>query len=558
MVRGVKRSLDDKAGDESRVAHRDQSWAKIGSPSDPLSRPPRAPAAKAFVPDKVRTESETRAAYAPYWRRIAAPSDTARPTPAPAAEAFVPDKVRTQSETRAAYSPFWSKLRGPPANDSPVAGPVAVESSSKTTVTITFHTANAPARWSDGAASFRDTLAAYGKSNYTAYEVSDEFMQVTVSSPKSAKELARQISGRTTQWKKACGVTSVKIVNTYVECDDVRPTASEHASDQPGSSGDVGLPTWMPTAAWSRAADHHFRQPQWYNEAGHMFIESNEELAIDIRLGNIQQTPMLLFPTGMPDSSIKKVPVYKGHPDFNKNMNKLRMLVKDPTAYTHSKVVAHTTGPYKTEECLVDEMTERLFRNRAYEDDHSDDETPTAYAGLSGEALHRAMADHRTTMLRTECKLEARRVIKAERAHVAKSSAASKEREDANMARVAPVGVHPLYVIVLDPSELAEIARRIAPLASSFKLVLGGDAAERVAVLAGVRGVICPSIASAALPRALPRMIHWYAGRQPSDGKAWLNTVGVALEQVSDEDNRLILGHYACAREVRRRKRSLP
>ena len=126
------------------------------------------------------------------------------------------------------------------------------------------------------------------------------------------------------------------------------------------------------------------------------------------------------------------------------------------------------------------------------------------------------------------------------------------------MARVAPVGVHPLYVIVLDPSELAEIARRIAPLASSFKLVIGGDAAERVAVLAGVRGLICPSIASAALPRALPRMIHWYAGRQPSDGKAWLNTVGVALERSSDEDNRLILGHYACAREVRRRKRSLP
>jgi hypothetical protein len=285
-----------------------------------------------------------------------------------------------------------------------------------------------------------------------------------------------------------------------------------------------------------------------------MFVESNEEMAISIRMGNIQQTPMLLFPTGMPDSSIKKVPAYKGHPDFNKNMNKLRMLVKDPTAYTHSKVVAHTTGPYKTEECLVDEMAERLFRNRAHEDDHSDDETPTAYAGLSGEALHRAMADHRTTMLRTECKLEARRVIKAERAHVAKSSAASKEREDANMARLAPVGTHPLYVIVLDPSELAEIARRIAPLASSFKLVIGGDAAERVAVLAGVRGVICPSIASAALPRALPRMIHWYAGRQPSDGKAWLNTVGVALEQASDEDNRLILGHYAAAREVRQRK----
>jgi hypothetical protein len=573
MVRGLKRPLEDPAVEEARVTQRNRAWAKLGSPSDPSLRPPRAPAAPPFSETPPMTPARSREVYGSFWGHVAPPTDATRPSPAPAAKAFVPDRIRTEAETREVYGRFWRTQLGPPANessdDSPTDEPVAEESPPRTTVTVTFHTATAPARWADGAASFRDTLAAYGKNNYTAYEVSDEFMQVIASSPKSAKEIARQISGRTTQWKKACGVASVTIVKRYVERDAGQPVASEQASsDQhcssiqqdssaPSGSGDAGLPTWVPTDAWRRAADHHFRRPQWYNEAGHMFIESNEELASDIRSGNIQQTPMLLFPTGMPDSSIKKVPAYQGHPDFGKNMNKLRMLVKDPSTYTCSKVIAHTTGQYKTEESLVDETVERMFRNREYDDGRSEDETHADYEGLTGEALRIAMDTSRAAKWRAELKQKARCMIKADRAAVAKNLAASKSREDANRARLTQVGTCQLYVIELDPNELAEIARRIAPIASSFKLVVGGDAAERVASLAGVRGLICPSLASAALPRALYRRIHWYAGRQPSDGKAWLNTVGVALERSSDEDNRLIRGQYVRAREVRVCKRSL-
>jgi hypothetical protein len=288
-----------------------------------------------------------------------------------------------------------------------------------------------------------------------------------------------------------------------------------------------------------------------------MFIDSNEELASDIRSGNIQQTPMLLFPTGMPDSSIKKVPAYQGHPDFGKNMNKLRRLVKDTATYTCSKVIAHTTGPYKTEEGLVDDMVKRMLRNREYDDYSNEDETQAEYEGLTGEALRIAMNTSHVAKCRVELKQKARRIIKADRAEVTKNLAAVKPREDANRASLAPAVTRQLYVIELDQNELVEIARRIAPIASSFKLVIGGDAAERVASLAGVRGLICPSLASAALPKALHRRIHWYAGRQPSDGKAWLDTVGVALERSSDEDNRLILGQYAGAREMRGCKRSL-
>ena len=488
----MKRPREDQTDEESRVTQRKRAWAKLGSPSDPSLRPPQAPAAPPFIETPPMTPARSREVYGSFWGRVAPHTDAARPSPAPAAKAFVPDRIRTEAETREVYGRFWrtqvnsglapraesealpttdptaddptdeptESSEGEPPNDepsdeppanessdeSPTDEPVAEEPPPRTTVTVTFHTATAPARWVDGTASFRDALMSYGKNNYTAYEVSDEFMQVTASSPKSAKEIARQISGRTTQWKKACGVASVTIVKTYVERDAGHPVASEQASSAqpcsssqqdssaPSGSGYSGPPTWAPTDAWRRAADHHFRQPQWYNEAGHMFIDSNEELASDIRSGNIQQTPMLLFPTGMPDSSIKKVPAYPGHPDFGKNMNKLRRLVKDTATYTCSKVIAHTTGPYKTEEGLVDDMVKRMLRNREYDDCSNEDETQAEYEGLTGEALRIAMNTSRVAKCRVELKQKARCIIKADRAEVTKNLAAAKPREDANRA----------------------------------------------------------------------------------------------------------------------------
>jgi hypothetical protein len=260
----------------------------------------------------------------------------------------------------------------------------------------------------------------------------------------------------------------------------------------------------------------------------------------------------------MPDSSIKKVPAYPGHPDFGKNMNKLRKLVKDQSTYTFSKSIAHTNaGQYKTEETLVEEMAERMLANREYDDCSSEDETQGKYEGLTGQALRIAMENSRVAKWRAELKEKARVIIKADRIEVAKNLAAAKPREELNRALVGSAVMHELYVIEIDNNELLEIASRIAPLASSFKLVIGGDAAEKVAIAAGVRGLICPSLASTALVKALHRRIHWYAGRQPSDGKAWLDTVGMALERSSCEDNRLILGQYACAREMRGVKRAL-
>jgi hypothetical protein len=102
----------------------------------------------------------------------------------------------------------------------------------------------------------------------------------------------------------------------------------------------------------------------------------------------------------------------------------------------------------------------------------------------------------------------------------------------------------------------------VAPLAASYNIVIGGAAAEKVANAAGVEGVICPSVASMSILKAVQTK-YWTVLNRPTDGKAWLDTVGVALQaasrasQLTPRDNRLLLGQYTRAKESRGVKREL-
>jgi hypothetical protein len=117
-----------------------------------------------------------------------------------------------------------------------------------------------------------------------------------------------------------------------------------------------------------------------------------------------------------------------------------------------------------------------------------------------------------------------------------------------------------MYVVEVDDREIEETARLIAPLAATFNLVIGGAAAEKVANAAGVEGLICPSVASTSIVKAVPTEC-WSTLCRPSNGKSWLDTIGTALQaartasKLTPRDNRLLLGHYTQAKVSRGVKR---
>ena len=131
--------------------------------------------------------------------------------------------------------------------------------------------------------------------------------------------------------------------------------------------------------------------------------------------------------------------------------------------------------------------------------------------------------------------------------------AATKKREEATRKILGSEGMHEMFFLEVDENEIRETALRLAQIASSYNMVVGGSAAEKVASAAGVEGHIIPSFASAALVKAMNSQ-NWFPGRRPSDGKAWLDTVGVALQQ-SPHDNRLLQGCYSRATDKRGVKR---
>jgi hypothetical protein len=177
------------------------------------------------------------------------------------------------------------------------------------------------------------------------------------------------------------------------------------------------------------------------------------------------------------------------------------------------------------------------------------------YANLDKEQVQIAMKRDSFDRRRVPIRKIAREFVKRETIEI-------KTRETDNRKSVRCEGVYAMYVVEVDDNEIKETARLIAPLAATYNIVIGGAAAEKVANAAGVEGVICPSVASTSMVKAVQTK-YWTTLNRPTDGKAWLDTVGVALKAAScaskltPRDNRLLLGHYTRAKESRGVKREL-
>jgi hypothetical protein len=277
-----------------------------------------------------------------------------------------------------------------------------------------------------------------------------------------------------------------------------------------------------------------------------------------------------MFP-GLVDSSMKIVLAYAGHPDASTNLNKVRKLEKEwvqagPLQLPHEMVQRCTSTSmactikeeYVTEAALVEHRVDFMMKWPAYKDDDDsgcemDAYRAGKYAGLGTEEVKIAMKKDNLERRRAPVRKLARDFVKRETIDI-------KTREAANRTSMRCEGVYDMYVVEVDDREIEETARLIAPLAATFNLVIGGAAAEKVANAAGVEGLICPSVASTSIVKAVPTEC-WSTLCRPSSGKSWLDTIGTALQaartasKLTPRDNRLLLGHYTQAKVSRGVKR---
>jgi hypothetical protein len=268
---------------------------------------------------------------------------------------------------------------------------------------------------------------------------------------------------------------------------------------------------------------------------------------------------------------MKIVLAYAGHPDAGTNLNKIRKLEKEwvPTGHLHvpqemiqrgtsTSIACTIKDEYVSEAVLVENRVDVMMKWPAYkEDDDSGCEMEAyragKYAGLDKEEAKIAMKKDSFERRRAPVRKIARDFVKRETIDI-------KTREAANRTSLRCEGVYAMYVVEVDDNEIKETASRIAPLAATFNIVIGGAAAEKVANAAGVEGLICPSVASTSIVKAVPTK-YWSTLCRPSDGKSWLDTIGVALQAASiaskltPRDNRLLLGHYTRAKVSRGVKR---
>ena len=80
------------------------------------------------------------------------------------------------------------------------------------------------------------------------------------------------------------------------------------------------------------------------------------------------------------------------------------------------------------------------------------------------------------------------------------------------------------YVLEVAEEEIDQIAELLSRTAHEYDVVIGGDAAERVAKKAGVAGDLCRSIADPALAKSL-NALDWKLGQQPSNSSTWLGYI---------------------------------
>ena len=83
-------------------------------------------------------------------------------------------------------------------------------------------------------------------------------------------------------------------------------------------------------------------------------------------------------------------------------------------------------------------------------------------------------------------------------------------------------------VLEVAEEEVKEIANLLSHSADQYDLVIGGDAAERVAKHAGVVGDLCQSLADPAIVQSLDAS-DWQAGQEPSNPSTWLDEVQANL-----------------------------
>ena len=79
-------------------------------------------------------------------------------------------------------------------------------------------------------------------------------------------------------------------------------------------------------------------------------------------------------------------------------------------------------------------------------------------------------------------------------------------------------------VLQVADEEIDQIAELLSRTAHEYDVVIGGDAAERVAKKAGVAGDLCRSIADPALAEGLSVM-DWKLGQQQPNSSTWLDGV---------------------------------
>ena len=102
--------------------------------------------------------------------------------------------------------------------------------------------------------------------------------------------------------------------------------------------------------------------------------------------------------------------------------------------------------------------------------------------------------------------------------------------------------------MVLDVAdeEIKETAELLSRTSGQYDLVVGGNAAERVAKSAGVAGDLCRSIADPALTKSLSDDASgWHFGRQPSNPSTWLDVVesSLSLENYTKDKAEVALRH---------------
>jgi hypothetical protein len=410
-------------------------------------------------------------------------------------------------------------------------------------VVITFNGNSGPSLWTPTTESFRCILESFGSNHYDSTSISQNIMEVTLTtSTKSRAEVAKQISGYTKRWITTCGVPNVRIIREYSEPNQ--------------SSVLVAVaPMWVPTDAWKRAADMHFRKDRYVaTPLGGVLLEYMGEVSDDLRNSNIAMSPHLILFPGLPDSSLRIVSATDGHPNSMKmerlsqvgtkcapNSNQMCTVSPECT----SKIACTTKG------ALLDRMIARMVTTGRSEEFDSGEEwgeflaKDKKYEGLAGEALAIRMRDNSQKRCRDALREEARLCVDVE-------CAATMNREEVNrkILEVSTEVAHQMYVCLIDENEIHETALRLAPSASSYKLVIGGSAAKKVAIKAGIEGLICPCLTTPALVKVLTEKNAWVPGREPSDSQAWLDAVGVALLGCSPMYNKLLQGSYANAKKV--------